>query len=435
MSIAYPKVYEDYKPAAFAGYVLIIFCFIGLFVWAMLAEIDGGVSAPASVSVQSRRQVVQHLEGGILKEIMVREGDIVEEGQVLYRLDDTQTSANLEVVRNQLYQAMAQESRLLSEREGKRSIEFPTELAEKLDDPRVAKILKDETSLFEQRIQSIESQLAILKSRQITLRDEIDGLKRERESAVTQLFYINDELQGVRDLAEKGLVAKSRVNTLEREKARLEGVIGRNEVDESKASNNINEADLQINQIMQKYFEDSSSTLQDTRSKIADLREKIRVSEDSLSRINVVAPRSGAVQNVKANTIGQIIRPGEAFLEIVPAKDQFVLEAQVQPNDVNVINIGSQVEIRFPAFHTRSTPVMFGRLKSLSHDQLFNDATKQPYFLAQISIDDADIPQEIKGKLRAGMPGEVMFSTGSRTVMEYFMHPLKEAFRHAWRET
>ena len=434
MSLSYPVASQDYKSAALSGYLVIIVCFGGLFGWSAFSQIDSAISAPASILVESRRQIVQHLEGGILREILVREGDFVKQGQILFRLDDTTTKANLELTRNQLTLAMAQEARYLAERDSLPAIAFNDELLSNSENPAVAQIMADQESIFKQRHASIDSQLSILKSRQITLKDEIEGLRTERQAANTQLFYINDELKGVRELAEKGLVAVTRLNSLEREKARLDGVIGRSEIDESKALNNINEADLQVNQIMQKYFEDNASGLQDVRAKIADLKEKIRVYEDGLKRVQITAPRDGTVQNVKANTIGQIMRPGEPFLEIAPTNDHFMLEAQVQPTDVNSVTIGQKVELRFPSFHSRLTPVMFGNVKSLSHDQLINEANRQPYFLAQISIEDADIPDEIKSKLSAGMPGEAVFSTGTRTVLQYVMSPLTEAFRHAWRE-
>jgi len=434
MSQAYPIASDDYKSVSLAGYLVVLFCFGGLFTWASLSEIDSAVTAPGSILVESRRQVVQHLEGGIVKEILVREGDYVEEGKILYQLDQTQTKANLEVTTNQLNLAMAQESRILSERDGLSSVTFNDALLSRVDDPAITQIMNDQISLFNQRRLSLDGQLSILKSRQITLKEEIQGLNKERESAKAQLFFINQEINDIRDLVEKGIVAKTRLNSLEREKARLDGVIGRSEIDETKALNNINEADLQISQTMQKFFEENASSLQDVRARISDLREKSRVYEDALRRTEVVAPRSGNAQNVRANTIGQIIRPGEPFLEIVPINDQFMLEAQVQPTDVNSVSAGQSVEIRFPSFHSRLTPVMFGKVKSLSHDQLVNEANKQPYFLAQISIDDADIPEDLKAQLRAGMPGEVIFTTGARTVMQYILHPLTEAFRHAWRE-
>ena len=399
MSLSYPVASQDYKSAAWSGYLVIIICFGGLFGWSSFSQIDSAISAPASILVESRRQIVQHLEGGILREILVREGDFVKQGQILFRLDDTTTKANLELTRNQLTLAMAQEARYLAERDSLPAIAFNDELLNNSENPTVAQIMADQESIFKQRHASIDSQLSILKSRQVTLKDEIDGLRTERQAANTQLFYINDELKGVRELAEKGLVAVTRLNSLEREKARLDGVIGRSEIDESKALNNINEADLQVNQIMQKYFEDNASGLQDVRAKIADLKEKIRVYEDGLRRVQITAPRDGTVQT-----------------------------------DVNSVTIGQRVELRFPSFHSRLTPVMFGNVKSLSHDQLINEANRQPYFLAQISIEDADIPDEIKSKLSAGMPGEAVFSTGTRTVLQYVMSPLTEAFRHAWRE-
>jgi HlyD family secretion protein len=429
-----PSASSDYKPIAYTGYGLIALFFGILGGWAATARLDSAVLAQASVSLESRRQMVQHLEGGILREIVVREGDKVQDGQVLFRLDGTQARANREVVQTQLDLLRAQEARLVAERD-RTEVRFPDDLARRQDRPNVAQVLADQMSQYRERRASIEAQVAILKSRQTTLAREIDGLNAEQASARQQLFFIDDELGGVRTLVAQALAPKTRLSSLEREKARLEGVIGRNAVDIAKAENNINEVLLQIVQLEQKVQEEVASQLLETRQRIAESEERSRVAEDALRRLEVTAPKGGLVQNVRATTVGQVLRPGDLLLELVPIDDQLLVEAQIQPVDADKVAAGLVAEVRFPSFHMRTTPLIMGRVRNVSRDRLMDEATRQPYFLAQISINDTDLPPDLKERLRAGLPAEVVIPTGERTVLQYMVQPLQDAFRRTFRET
>ena len=433
-ALAPPASSSDYKSMAIAGYAVIAIGFGGLIGWTYFAHLESAVSAHASVALESRRQVVQHLEGGIVKEILVREGDKVEEGQILFRMDDTSTRANLDLLMNQLNASLAIEARLLAERDHKNAIDLPKEVLEPSAGSATAKAVEDQQVQFAQRRASFESQVSILRSREKALYEEIEGLKREGESAQQQLYFIDDELKGVRELTDKGLVPKTRRNALEREKARLDGVVGRNDIEAAKNRNSINEVQLQINQMQQRMQEEVANSLQDIRPKIADLREKVRVAQDSMRRTDLTAPRSGLVQNVKVSTVGQVLRPGDVVLEIVPQQDQLLVEAQIQTTDVDSIRPDMQAEVRFPSFHSRTTPVILGKVRTVSSDRLIDDMTRQPYFLAQISVADTDIPADLSARLRAGMPAEVVFPTGERTVLQFLIQPLEEAFRSTFRE-
>ncbi len=419
---------------AIAGYAVIVIGFGGFVAWAAIAQLDSAVTAHASISLESRRQLLQHLEGGIIRDILVREGDRVEKDQVLYRLDDTQTRANLDLFQNQLYAFLATEARLLAERDKKGKITYPPELATTLSFPQTNKAIEDQEVQFAQRRASLESQISIMKSRETALTEEIEGLKREGLSAEQQLHYIDDELAGVRTLTDKGLVPKTRRNALEREKARLDGVVGRNEIEAAKARNSINEVQLQINQLQQKVQEEIANSLAELRPKISDLREKVRVATDSLRRADLVAPRGGLVQNVKVTTLGQVVRPGDVLLELVPINDPLVVEAQIQTVDIDSIHTGMVAEVRFPSFHSRTTPVVLGKVRSVSSDRLIDETTRQPFFLVQIATTDTDIPEDLNRRLRAGMPAEVVFPTGERTVLEFLLQPLREALRSTFRE-
>lgn len=427
---------SDFRRIALTGYAIIVFTFGIMGGWAALANIDAGVVAPGLISVESKRQVVQHLEGGIIKEIKVREGQKVEVGDLLFRLEDTTALANRDAVRNQVYAALALEARLVAERDDAPRITFPALLVDHPDDPVVKRVIGDETAQFNDRRASITGQINIINGRVDQLKAEIDGLDRERKSAEQQLYFINDELVGIRDLALKGLVPKSRQSALEREKARLDGVVGRNLADAAKAQNNIGEMNLQATQTRQKFIEEVGAQLLDIRQKLGDMREKLNVTEDVLRRTEIRAPRGGEAQNINQRvfTVGAVVRPGDTLVEIVPQDDELVIEARVQVTDIDNLRTETSTEVRFPAFHSRTTPLILGTLRNVSRDRLVDEQTREPYYLALISVADTDVPAELKGRLRPGMPAEIIFNTGERTVMSYLMRPLTDAMTGAFRE-
>lgn len=427
----------DYRGAALAGYVL-IFLIFGVFGgWAAVAHIDGAVIAPGTVSVQSKRQVVQHLEGGIIGDIRVRDGQVVKEGDVLFVLDDTSVRANHDATRNQLDLALASEARLNSERREIAEIEFPESLLRRKNEPRVAAILLDQSLQFRDRKRALEGQIGILNSRVEQYRTEIEGLGRERAAAEKQLELIDQELVGVRELYTKNLVPVTRLTALERERARLDGTVGRNTADIAKSENNIGEMRLQVQQLRQKFQEEVSTQILDVRQKLHDLRERLNIAENALRRNEIKAPRDGEVQNINPRiyTIGAVVRPGDTLLEVVPKNDDLVVEAQIQVTDIDrLAGVSNTVEVRFPSFHQRETPTILGKTKTVSRDRLMDEATRTPYFQAVVEISSTDIPPALASRVRPGMPAEVIFNTGERTVLSYLTKPLTDAFHHSFRE-
>jgi HlyD family type I secretion membrane fusion protein len=377
---------------------------------------------------------VQHFEGGIVQDILVREGQNVGEGQVLFRLDDTQSRANLEVVLNALDSLLAQEARLIAERDEAEFIAFPAELLARKSSAIVQNVMQDQSAQFRERRSSITGQIGILEGRVQQYQSEVNGLKLELISAEKQFAFIEDELVGVRDLADKGLVPKSRWLALEREAARLQGVVGRNEAESSKALNSMSEMRLQIQQTKQKVREEVSAALQDTRQKMNDARERKRVAEDVLRRVDILAPRTGRVQNVKLTTKGAVIRSGDVVAEVVPVADDLIVEAMVSPADIDKINEGALAEVRFTNFISRLTPVILGKVSTISRDRMIDEATRQPYFLAQILIGDTNIPEKLKESLSAGMQVDIIIPVGERTVLQFLVQPLGDAFAKTFRE-
>jgi HlyD family type I secretion membrane fusion protein len=422
----------SWKVPAIAGYVVIVATFVVLGGWSAFARLDSAITAQGVVSAETNRKTVQHLEGGIVREIRVREGQHVDAGQVLFRLDLTQPKAGYELQRNQLDSAVAQEARLTAERDGKEQISFPEELLDRKDEPNVKRAISDQVAQFQERGGSLKGQTQILEAKIEQYNSEIEGLKQERSGTTNQLKFVNEELVDVHYLFEKQLTQKSRLMALEREKSRLEGLIGRSIADESKAQNGIGEARLQIRQLRQKLQEDIASSMLETRQKINDLREKTRVAQDVLSRIDIVSPSSGVVQNLRVFTTGGVVKAGEPLVDVVPEHDALIIQAHVQTQDTENLQPGMPAEIRFSSFHTRILPIIMGRVESVSRDRLMDEQTKQPYFLAQVVADD--IPTAVKERLSAGMPADIIFPTGERTVLDYLVRPLKDRLRGVMRE-
>ncbi len=428
------KSISDWRGIAVAGYAVIILTFGVVGVWAAVAKLDKAVVAQGFVAVETNRKSVQHFEGGMVREIFIKEGDHVTKGEVLFSLKKVQAQANNDLVKNQLDSGLALEARLLAERDQKENITWPEEFSGRSAEPLLARIMTDQIHQFQERHTSLEGQVSVLESRIEQLTMGIKGIAIEKDSTEKQVGYINDELVNLRDLGKKQLVPMTRVYAMERERTRLEGVIGHSIADTAKAQSSIGEIKIQIQQLRQKFQEDIASSLLDVRQKIADARERVTVAGDVLNRVEIVAPLDGTVQNLKVFTVGQVLRPAETLLEIVPDEEPLVVNAQFSPNDIDTVYGGQQAEIRFPAFHARDIPLMMGRIESISHDRLMDEQTRQFYFLGVIALGRSDIPEEYRSRIRPGMPAEVIVASGERTVLSYIISPLSESFRKSFRE-
>jgi HlyD family type I secretion membrane fusion protein len=425
------KVPDWRRPAAL-GYLIIVLTFFVFGGWSAVAKLDSAVMAPGVVTNETNKRTVQHLEGGIVREIFVREGQHVQQGQPLFRIDPISAQATFDVHRNQLDFTLAQEARLIAERDGASAITFPAELQNRRDDATAKKAMSDQVKQFDERRASLTGQIDLLQTKINQYQTEISGLQLERNATDRQLKFIKEELSDVQSLLEKQLVQKSRAMALEREKARLEGIIGRSTAEQAKAENGIGEANLQIRQTRQKFLEEVAGQILEVRSKIADIREKLRVAGDVLGRVDIVSPETGTLQSLKVFTVGGVIRAGEPLVEVVPDTGALIVQAHVSPLDTERLISGNLAEIRFSSFRANVLPVIMGRVETVSKDRLMDDTTKTPYFLAQVVADD--VPEEVRERLTAGMPAEVIMPTGERTVLDYLVRPLKDRLRSALRE-
>jgi HlyD family secretion protein len=425
---------RDWRRPAMVGYAVIILAFGVLGGWSAFARLDSAVVAPGTVTLESSKKLIQHFEGGIVAKILAHEGEHVDQGQILFLLDNTSAQANANAIGNQLYAFLAQEARLIAERDGAQQVTYPPELMNIVSQPVIKDAINDENKQFVERRVSLTGQVAILESRVKQFETQIKGLTDEKTATEKQLGFINSELTDLRQLLDRNLVQKTRVLAMEREKARLEGVIGQAVADIAKAHNEIGETHLQIEQLNKKFSEDVSGQILVVREKIADLRQKTIVSQDVLHRIQVRAPLAGTIQNLRVATVGGVIRPGEALAELIPDNENLVINAEVSPTDSDAIDPGMRAEVRFSAFHGYTLPLIMGQVETVSRDRIVDEQSKQSFFLARVVVDKNDIPTIIKNRIKAGMPAEVIVPTGERTVMNYLIRPLSNRANSAFRE-
>ena len=425
----------SWKKPALVGYAVIVLTFGVMGSWSAMARLDRAVVAPGTVTIESSRKTIQHLEGGLVNDIRVKEGQEVKEGDILLRLSPLQAKANADLVRNQLEAAVVLDARLSAELNKRREIVLPPEILKRMAESlELTKVVEDQQIQFRERLASLTGQESLYQSKITQLATEKEGIAVEKVSVEKQVSFINEELVGLRELREKNLIPISRALAMERERTRLEGIIGRSVADTAKADNGISEARLQISQMRQKFQEEVSAQLLETRQKINDLREKASVANDILLRQDILSPKTGRIQNLKIFTLGQVVRPGEAMMEIVPNDEKLVIHAQLPTTEIEHVHEGMTAEIRFPAFHSRRIPVILGSLDRVSKDRLIDEGSKQPYFLGIVSLDKVQIPEEYRSKVMAGMPAEIIIPTGERTAFSYMVSPLTDSLRRSFRE-
>ncbi len=421
------------RPILIAIIVILVF-FCGIGAWAALAPLDSAAIAPGKVTVASNRKTVQHLEGGIIRELLVKEGDAIEEGQVIIRLDDTQTRATLELLRGRQDTLLAREARLIAERDGADSIGFPPALLSRQENPAVAKLLAGEQAVFKARRRAIQGRIDIFRKRIVQLGKEIASLEAQVDAEGKQLELVADEHDSVETLVSKGLMDKTRLLALKRAAARLEGSRGEHQGLIAKAEQRIGETELQIIDLENSSLNEAVSALREVQSQLVESGQRLRAAEDILARTEIRAPQAGVVVGLNVHTETGVIAPGQRLLDILPKDDALVIEAEVDPNDIDVVRVGLSAQVRLTAFKQRNTPPLEGEVTRVSADSFTHDRTGATYFLARITIHPIERDKLDGGELYPGMPAEVMIVTGKQTAFEYFLTPVTDSFRRAFRE-
>jgi HlyD family type I secretion membrane fusion protein len=425
---------DNFQAVARIGYGIIALTFVGLLGWAAFAPLDSAVIANGVVSAEGNRKTIQHLEGGMLSKILVREGEKVKAGQVLFELDPTQANAAAGITRNQYVALKAMEARLLAERDQRPVISFPADLLSQRADPMVSRAIADEQAQFLERRQTIQGQVDLMNAQRAQFQSEIEGIDRQTQGLKDQLGFIEDELNDLRKLYDKGLVPRPRLLALEREQASLSGSIGRLTADRSKAVQGAGETQLKIRQIKQQFFEEVSQAITETRVRLAEVTEKEVVASDAQKRIKIVSPVNGTAQNLRFFTEGAVVRGAEPLVDIAPDDEAFVIQAHFQPTDVDNVHPGMVTEVRLPAFHSREVPILNGKIESLSQDRISDPQAKVDYFLGIVRVDIKQLPPQLRARVTAGMPAQVVVPTGERTVLQYLFAPLRDTLRTTMRE-
>jgi HlyD family type I secretion membrane fusion protein len=408
--------------------------FGGFGTWAALASLDSAAIASGIVVVETDRKSVQHLEGGLVKEILVRDGDRVEKNDVLIRLEDTHARALHEIVRGEIDAALAEESRLIAERDDKDDIAFPRELQERSKAPKVSKAVQGQRQLFTARRSSLLGQVAILEKNISQFQEEIEGLKAEQAAREQQLSILDDELRGLRKLLKQGNVPRNEVLAYERKVAELGGEKGRYMSNVARAEQGIGEARLRIEQLRKAARETVVAELRAVQERIFGLEERLVSAKDVLRRTEIRAPARGIVMGLQARTTGGVIAPGREILQVVPVGDRLVIEAHVDPIDIDDVAVGQQATVRLTAFKLRSTPIVIGTLINLSADTLVDEHSGTPYYLARIEVSKEQLASLGELQLQPGMPVEALIKTGTRTALGYMLSPLTENIGLAFRE-
>lgn len=422
--------FADDRPVRRFGYFMVILVFGFFGAWSALAPLGSAALAPGSVTVEGYRKTVQHLEGGIVKAIYVRDGDSVTKGQVLVELEDTSSRAQLETLRGQLFSALAREARLIAERDGKAAVTYPETLTSAIDDPRAHEAMRVQDQSFAVRKHSREGEIEILKEQRRQLLAKIDGLKSQRASRNSLAASLSKDLVDFRAMLKEGYVEKQKVTELERRLAEAQGDEGDFAANIATSQNQISEIALKILQIEKEFQREVVDELSKVQSELSELREKTQWLSDTVTRTVIKAPESGMVLGLAVHTLGAVIQPGGHLLDIVPQQEKLIVEAQVSPIDIDRVHVGQSTEIRFSAFKSAKTPKVNGRLVTLSADRLTDEKNQISYYLARVEVDKKGL-EELQDRgliLLPGMPAEVLINTGDRTFFEYLMQPLSNIF-------
>jgi HlyD family secretion protein len=416
------------------GLAMVIVLAGGLGGWASTAEISGALIAPGSIVVESNVKKVQHPTGGVVGELLAHDGDLVKAGDVVVRLDDTVTRANLAIVTKNLDGLWARAARLEAEQQGLDKVVFPPMLLNRAGDPDVKNIIANETKLFEVRTNGRVGQKAQLRERVTQLNEEIAGLEAQAKSKDQEIALVESELVGVKSLYDQHLVQLTRLTTLQRDAARLAGERAQYVASKAQAKGKITETELQIIQVDKDMVSDVSKDLRETNDKIGEYVERKVTAEDQLRRTDIRAPMDGMVEQSTVHTVGGVITAGDAIMLVVPQADDLQVEAKVNPQDIDKLQIGQKTLLRLSAFNQRTTPELNGVVSRVSPDVTTDQRTGQSYYTIRVSMPPEEVARLGEVKLIPGMPVEAFVQTGDRTLLSYLIKPLKDQLMRAFRE-
>jgi HlyD family type I secretion membrane fusion protein len=415
--------------------MLIVFiAFIGFGLWLAIAPLASAVIAPGIVVVEGNRKTVQHLESGIVKEILVKEGDRVNKGDSLIILDSTREQAGYEIISGDYYAKLTLEARLLAELNNNDTIEFSRELLEQSQKiEKINKAINGQRGIFQARKISLKVQEDILTQRVKKLKDEIVGYTVQIVAAKEQVVSLKKELNDIVPLVEKGFVPRLQNTERERRISRLQGEIGDYKADISRAEQGIGEANLQKIQLQKSFHEEIILSLREVQEVLVGLTHRMGATKDTLQKTVIKSPINGIVFNLAVHTSGAVIAAGSEIMQIVPYNTKLIIEARVNPNDIDDTIPGQDATVRFTAFKFKTTPTLTGRVFHVSADRMTDPYTGEAYYSARVEIPKQELARLNELKIQPGMPADVLIHTGTQTALEYMIAPITNSMTHAFK--
>lgn len=417
-----------------AGNLLVLCFMLGLGTWASIAPLESAAIASGVVESESSRKTIQHLEGGIVRKILVSDGDIVRSGQTLIALDDTRAGSEMQSLQGQLWDAVARAARLQAEQQRFERIAIPDALEQESKQNGVAAAaVSAQQFIFQARLQVHESQLAVIRERRRQVEKEIEGLKAQESATGQRVDIVREELDMVATLVNKGLERRPRLLNLQRELADVEGRRGEIAAQISRAGQVISEQQATLFKLESERQNEIAQSLREAQNQIFQLRERVLAARDQLSRTEVKAPEDGVITDLRIHTAGGVIGAGAPLMDLVPRQDRLIVTARLRPEDIDVVHPGLHAEVHLVPYNQRRVPRLKGTVVHVSADRLLDKRTDQPYYATKIRIDDAQIvANDIQ--IVPGMPVQVFITTGRGTVALYALGPLLDSFRGAFRE-
>lgn len=424
------------RPAILMGVWLLIFLFGVVGIWAALMPLSTGAIAPGRVMVDSNVKEIQHLEGGIVKDILVKNGDVVQADQILLRLDNTSASSHRDEVQGQYRAAKASEARLIATRDGASDVSFPPELlSNEATDPKLHETLDTQRRLFITKRDALNGQINVLNQKIAQSSDEIRGYKEQISAATAQIKLLDEEIKVVKDLLTSGNAIKPRLLALQRQQAELMGQRGQAQAMVSRAEQTINESKIAIMNQKNQVLNDAVAELRDTQVQLSTLQEQLRTSSDVANRIEIRSPINGIVTNLLVHTVGGVVKPGETLLSLVPINDKLIVEAHISPHDIASVHEGLPAQVRLTAFRIRYLRPVKGTVITVSADRVDDPRGQtEGYYVARVEIPQSELVALGNLKLTPGMPAETLIVTGKRTMLSYLVRPIRDSFGHAFHE-
>ena len=420
------------------GLVAVLLLFGGLGVWSVLAPLDSAAIGSGLVIVENYRKPIAHLEGGIVKEVRIREGQHVHKGEVLLTLEDVQPRSQLEQVQGQWLLSLAYEARLIAQRDGKSRITYPNALTARKNDTRAAEAMRIQDQTFQVRKRAMDGEIMLYRRQIEQLKQKLIGLNEQKSMREKLVRSFEKERSDLQTLASQGYAEMQRVREMERNLAQNEGQRASLESDMSSTEMEIGSAELKILRIEQEFQREVAKELAEVQSQLFSLNERNRAFSDTVKRTTIVAPDDGMVLELAVHTPGEVIRPGQHVLNIVPANEQLMVEVRLMPQDIDQIIVGQTAEVRFSAFRQREMPKIEGKLVMVSADRLIDETSqdKRPYYLARVMVTPKGLSDlaNLKLELVPGMPADVFIKTGTRTFWRYMTAPFSDLLVRSLRE-